>query len=208
MKNPAEFAIERPRVVALATLLALLYGMLSYPDLPRQENPLLRERFAGIRAYLPGASPEQVELLVTKVIEEKVGEVDDIESMFSNTMHGMSFMQVEIKKGPNQERRLQEIREKVLEAQPLLPDGATEPEVDLRVLRTYTMILAMTGEGVGPLVLREHAKRLKRRFELMSDVGKISMLGEAVEEVEVAVDLHALSGRSLSLNGLVTTLAA
>ena len=76
-KIPAtEFAIEQPRVVALATMLALLYGILSYPDLPRQENPLLRERFAGIRAYLPGASPEQVELLVTKVIEEKVGEHD------------------------------------------------------------------------------------------------------------------------------------
>ena len=59
MSNPAEFALRRPRAVAVCTLLLVIYGLLSYALLPRQENPPFQDNNAYISVQLPGASPEK-----------------------------------------------------------------------------------------------------------------------------------------------------
>ena len=83
MINPAAFAVKRPRVIGLATLFAFVYGFLTYVDIPRQENPTITNRNISVETYLPGAEPAKVELLVSKVLEDKISEVDDIQSLFS-----------------------------------------------------------------------------------------------------------------------------
>lgn len=205
--NPAEFAIGRPRVIGLAVILAVLFGALSYVDLPRQENPTLKDRFVLVQTRFPGAEPEKVELLVSKVFEEKLSEVDDIDSMFSNSIEGLSMVQLELKKGAPLAERIEQLRNKVQEARLLLPDGVLQPDVDTRLLRTNTMILAVTGSDLDPLALREQAKTLKRHLERLPSIGRVSLLGAPREEIEVAVDLLELSHRSVPLTGVISALA-
>ncbi|MCP4036674.1 MAG: efflux RND transporter permease subunit, partial [bacterium] len=123
MKNPAQWALEHPHVVWLATLMALLYGALTYFDLPRQENPSLVDRHAIVTTYLPGAEPERVELLVSKVLEDKISEVDDIDAIFSRSVEGVSSLHVELEDGAPSAERLDQIRRKVREARPHLPES-------------------------------------------------------------------------------------
>jgi multidrug efflux pump subunit AcrB len=207
MTNSAEWALEHPHVVWLATLMALCYGALSYVDLPRQENPSLVDRRAIVTTYLPGAEPERVELLIAKVLEDAISEVDDIDSIFTESIEGMSHLLVELDEGAPSAERLDQIRRKVREAQSSLPPTASEPEVDTRILRTNTMILAVTSRTVSPLALREHAKELKRELEYLSDIGRVQILGEANEEIEVAVDALELAQRSLPLTSVIEALA-
>ena len=96
MRNPADVALARPQVIFLLTLLCVSFGWLSYLDLPRQENPKLVERHARVRVYLPGAEPAKVERLVTKIVEAKVAEVDDIQDIFSFSSRGQGFVMVEL----------------------------------------------------------------------------------------------------------------
>ena len=126
MRNPADIALARPQVIGLLTLLCISFGWLSYLDLPRQENPTLEERHAEIRVYLPGAEPAKVERLVTKVVEAKVAEVDDIQDIFSFSARGQSFVMVELAKSAPAAERLQEIRAKAQQARSLLPVGASD----------------------------------------------------------------------------------
>ena len=163
--NPAAFAVENPRIVVLSTLLLLIYGVLSYQGLPRQENPSLEERFASVKTYLPGAEPAKVEILITKVIEDKVAEVEDIKNIFTTSSHGASFVLVELKKTAPAPERLQQIRDKVQEARTAFPPGASEPDVDTRVIRTNTLVLTVVGDGLPELALREQAKELRRELE-------------------------------------------
>lgn len=208
MKNPAQWALEHPHVVWLATLMAICYGGLTYLDLPRQENPTLVDRHALITTYLPGAEPEKVELLVSKVLEDRISEVDDIDSIFSESLEGMSYVQVEIEKGAPAAKRLEEVRRKAQEARVFLPESATEPEVDTRLLRTNTMVLAVASTSVDPIALREQAKFIQRQLQYLSSIGRVEILGEQDEEIEVAVDAHALGERGLALDGVVSALAA
>ena len=206
--NPASFSVENPRIVVLATLLLLIYGVLSYQGLPRQENPSLQERFASVKTYLPGAEPEKVEILITKVIEDEIAEVDDIEDLFTTSSHGVSFVMVELKKTAPAAERLQEIRDKVQEARAAFPPGATEPDVDTRVFRTNTLLLAVVGEGLPELALREQAKELRRELEDLPDVRRVELVGLPREEIEVAVDLRRLSQSGVPLTRVVDALAA
>jgi multidrug efflux pump subunit AcrB len=208
MKSTAAWALEHPHVVWLTTLLALSYGALTYLDLPRQENPTLADRRALVTTYVPGADPSQIELLVTKVIEDKVSEVDDVDTIFSQSLHGVSLVQVELDKGAPYTERLEEIRSKVQEAPALLPESAGAPTVDSRLLRTNTMILAVVGEDVPPIALREQAKFIKRQLEFISSIGRVSILGEANEEIEVAVDARALAERQLPVSSVIDALEA
>jgi multidrug efflux pump subunit AcrB len=207
--NPARFAIERPRVVGLAAILMLIYGALSFQGLARQENPTLRERFAKVITYLPGAEPEKVELLITKVIEDHIAEVDDIQDIFTTSTQGVSFMLVELEETAPAAERLQQIREKVQQARGYFPPGASDPEVDTRVFRTNTMVLALfADEGVPGPALRKQAKDLGLALEAMGDVRRVELLGLPEEEIAVDVDLRNLSQRGLPLQHIVDALAA
>ena len=116
MRNPAAFSVQQPRLVLLATLLCVAFGALSYAGLPRQENPRLPDRFLTVTTYLPGAEPEKVELLVSKVLEERIAQVDDLDEIFSNSSDGRSYMIVQVERGAPYADRL----EQVLAANPVL----------------------------------------------------------------------------------------
>lgn len=207
MRNPAEIAVRQPRVVLLATVLCVLYGVLSYLDLPRQENPRLADRFATVTSYLPGAAPEQVERLVSEVLERKISEVDDVRDLFSSSVEGRSHLIVEIEGGAPLAQRLQQVRDKVQEARAELPTGASDPEVDTETLNTYTMVLVLAGAGADPRVLRRESRALERALERLPGVRAVDLVGRPEEEIEVAVDLRELSQRGAPLSRVLEALA-
>jgi multidrug efflux pump subunit AcrB len=207
MPNPARFSVERPKVVVLFTLLLMIYGVLSYQGLPRQENPALTERFASITTYLPGAEPEKVELLVNEVIEDAIAELDDIEEIFSRSMHGVGWMLVQVKPSAPAAERLQEIRDKVREAAARFPPGASEPDVDIRVFRTNTMLLALVADGISPVALRERARELERELEFISGVRRVDLVGLPKEEIDVSIDLARLAQQGIPLALVIDALA-
>ena len=208
MRNPAELALRRPRVVVLTTILLVLFGALSYLSLPRQENPTIEDRHCAITTFLPGSEPEKVELLITKVLEEKIAEVDDIEDIFSTSSHGVSWIMLELEKSAPIGDRFQQIRDKAQEARSLLPATASEPQVDTEQLRTNTIVLAVTGDDVAPLVLRKQAKEFKRALENLAGVRRVRWVGQPVEELDVQVDLRKLSQKNLTLPHVVSALSA
>lgn len=208
MINPAQIAVDNPRAVLLGALLLVVFGSLSLMALPRQENPTLEERVASVRTYLPGADPEKVEMLVSKVIEDNVAEVDDLREIFSSSTYGASFLLVQVDRAAPARQRLEEIRAKVTKARASLPPEASPPEVNLRVLRTNTMVLVLTGDRGSELVLREQGKELKRDLETLPGVRRVEVRGLPEEEIRVAVDLRRLSQRAVPLSRVVDSLAS
>lgn len=208
MRNPARLAVDRPVVIGLAALLLLIHGALSFLGLPRQENPTLRDRFAQVVTYLPGAEPEKVEQLVSEVLEDAIAEVDDVEEIVSRSVTGASWLLVVLAKTAPTEERLQEIRQKVQEARERLPAEASDPSVDTRTTRTNTLVLALVGRDVTPRALREQARQLERQLERLADMRRVERVGLPREEIEVALDLRALSQRGVTLAQVIEALSA
>ncbi|MEO1068647.1 MAG: efflux RND transporter permease subunit, partial [Cyanobacteria bacterium J06638_6] len=88
----------RNRQLLLLTLvLIVVWGLSAFLTLPRLEDPEITQRFARITTFLPGATPERVETLVTEKIEDRLFELEEIEALESTSGTGISVITVELK---------------------------------------------------------------------------------------------------------------
>ena len=76
-------AIEKKTVTYFATFLIVAAGILSYFQLGQLEDPEFTVKTASITTSYPGASPEEVELEVTDLIETKLQEMEEIKNIYS-----------------------------------------------------------------------------------------------------------------------------
>ena len=82
------WAIEKDRITYAALLLVAVGGLFAFFNLPQAEDPGFIIRVAMVATYLPGASPERVENLVTDKIEEVVQEIPELDFVSSQSRTG------------------------------------------------------------------------------------------------------------------------
>lgn len=71
-----KFALEKSTVTIVFSLMLLIYGVVSFFDLPRAKDPGFIIRTATVVTYFPGASAKRVEQLVTDKLEKTIQEID------------------------------------------------------------------------------------------------------------------------------------
>ena len=90
MKKLVEFSVRNPVVVNLLVLLIVTAGVVSYLRLKRELFPDFSRRVIRIDTVYPGASPEEIEELITARIEDRVRNVDGVNEMLSSSREGQS----------------------------------------------------------------------------------------------------------------------
>src|SRR5210317_809180 len=123
-------AIEKKTVSYFATFLLIAGGILSYFQLGQLEDPEFTVKTASITTSYPGASPEEVELEVTDLLETKLQEMEEIKNIYSISRAGQSIIKVDIKDIYWSDRLPQVwdvLRKKISDIEPSLPPGAGTP---------------------------------------------------------------------------------
>ena len=95
--NLARMAIEKRTLTYFTVFLLVVGGIASYYQLGQLEDPEFTVKTAVITTAYPGASPEEVELEVTDVIEQAIQEMGEVDYIESNSRPGVSTVKVEIK---------------------------------------------------------------------------------------------------------------
>ena len=178
----------------------LLLGSISWYFLPQELFPPLTYPVITILTTYEGASPYEIESLITKPIEEVVGTINRVKSVSSISKEGTSIVMVEFDWGTNMDFASLEIREKIDLKKASLPREAKEPLVmKYNPFQTPTMRINLTGD-ISPLRLRKLAeKTLKEELEKIEGVGCIEVVGGAEREILVEVDEARLRAASLSI---------
>ena len=133
----------------------MVLGLSAFTTLARQEDPTMTERYGFVKTFLPGASAERVETLITERIEKKLREIPEIKELRSESRSGLSFINVEFEDrvGPELIDVLwSEVRDKVGTLEGELPSGTLTPEVEARgpIATTLALALRWTGPGDPP----------------------------------------------------------
>jgi multidrug efflux pump subunit AcrB len=164
------------------------------------EDPELSQRGAMIVTRFPGASAYRVESLVTEKIEQELFEIAELETIRSTSRPGVSTVVVELKDEiTNGEQVWSQVRDKLDEITPQLPQGALSPEYQDVEVRAYTMLAAITWKGDRPTnyaILTRLAKDLEEQLRNLKGTEKIEVFGTPEEEIVVEInpaDLAALS---------------
>lgn len=197
-KSWLNFFVVNFRVVILLIILLTSLGFFSYWQLPIESEPEVKIPIAVIYTAFPGASPADVEELVTKKIETEIASLKDINKITSNSYNSISSVTVEFNAKADLDDSLRKLRDSVNNLRNNLPSDADEPsvlEISLDDRPIFSFSLAGPYDG---LTLRQYAQEIQDELEKIAGVREVRVSGGTETEIEIAYNSEKLSKLNLS----------
>ena len=110
MNKLIEFFIRKPKIVNIIMILILLVGVNSMRNIQREGYPSVDFGVAVVSTVFPGASPEDVEISVTRKIEDTLKGIEGIDSFSSSSMESVSQIGVYFEQGSDYDKTINTIQ--------------------------------------------------------------------------------------------------
>ena len=203
----AAFFIDRYKIVYLILVAIIIVGVSAYFGLPRELNPEIVLPYGQVLAIYPGAAPEEVETLVSDVLETKLEEIDDVKMLSSYSTSGAANVWLEFEQGVDMEKKMNEVREKVNAASLEFPSDVETPIVSsLESNNSPIMIINISGD-YDQVALKRFAEDIKQRLEANSDVSEVLIIGGLEREIKIHLDPQKLAIYGISLDQIKNSIA-
>jgi multidrug efflux pump subunit AcrB len=204
----SSFAINnRISVMVLVALVAIM-GIVSYLTIPKESFPNITVPNIFVVTLYPGVSPEDMESLVTRKLEDELGNISEIKEMTSTSTEGYSSVVLEFDTGIDIEEALQKVREKVDLAKAELPEDAEEPLVQEVNLSEFPIMQINLSGDYDLEILKDIAEDLQDKIEAIPTVLGVDLTGGLEREVQVDVDLAKLKYYNLSFGDIIGAISA
>jgi HAE1 family hydrophobic/amphiphilic exporter-1 len=198
----SDLSIKRPIFASVMILALVTLGIFSYRRLAIDMYPDVEIPILSIITKYPGASPETVEREVTKRIEEAVNPISGVKHVSSISRESVSTVVVEFRLEVKINEASQEARAKVNAIRGDLPQGIEEPIVQKLDFSALPIVsFAVRSDVLSPQQLTTLVeKRVKRRFENISGVGKVELVGQSKREVNVNINPTRLEALGMGVD--------
>jgi multidrug efflux pump subunit AcrB len=205
--NLTETAFKHQKSVLMIVAILLINGIIAYFTLPAREDPSITIREAVVSTAYPGMSPERVELLITKTLEEEIRKIPEVEKLRSTSSTGLSVIHVEIyDRYFNLDAIWQNVRNKVNQAQAALPEGTRASYVNDEFGDVSVLTLALTADGFDLGQMFDIAKHARDTLYGVAGTKKIELLGVQDERIYLETSNARLSQLGISPGALMQAL--
>jgi len=198
-----KFAVKNHVTVLVLAVILLVAGFVSYEQMPRESSPEIKIPLIFVTTIYAGASPEDMEKLVTEKIEDKLEGLDGLKKVSSTSGQGFSSLTVEFNPDVEVETALRRVKDKVDEAKPDLPSDVDEPTVqELNFSNIPIFVISMSADYETER-LDAFAEDLKDRIKTVPGVLDAQLTGKQERELAIDADPAKLNQYGLSLNDIV-----
>lgn len=202
-----EFSVNRPVTTSMFFLGVLMLGLISLTRLPRELFPSITYPQLTIVTAYENAAPEEVETLITKIIEEAVGTVSNLKRISSVSKEGVSIVTAEFGWGANMDFASLGVREKIDLVKERLPLGSSDPIVmKFNPFELPVITLSVIGDKSPSELLRLSRKFIKDELEKVEGVASCNITGGLEREILVSVDEGRLYASMVSITKVVDAL--
>lgn len=193
--------IKRPVFTTMLVMLLVVFGLGSYPSLGIDLNPDVDFPLVMVSVSFAGTSPEEMESLVTKPIEDAVSSLSGIKNLSSVTREGSSQITIEFEFGTDPKLAANEVREKVAVARKRLPDQADEPVIQRFDMGAQAIVYySLSSDTRSSGDIRKLATDIvKDELQRIDGVADVTISGGSEREIRVAVDSKKLAAYSISM---------
>jgi len=203
------FFIDRKRFTWLIILLIWAVWYIWYKSLDLESSPEVQIWAATITTTFNWASPETVEDLVTKKIEQKIAKVKWIDTITSTSMEWNSVISVEFESDVDIQETLSNLKDKVDEAQIKLPADADESSVkEVSMDDNPIWTFSISWENYDDFGLYEYAKNIQDELEKNSLVSEVNISGWKEKEFWVYIDPKKLEKYNLTLDSVNSAISS
>ncbi len=207
MQKLAEICIRRPVFASMIVLSLVVVGAASYFRLGVDRFPSVDLPTVSVRTTLPGASPQEVESLVTQQIEEVVNTVDGIDELRSISGPGTSFVIATFKLDRNLESAAQDVRDRVSSLGRNLPDDATPPIVQkFDNDSTPVVTISLSGDRSIRELTELGDKTVRVQLERVSGVGEVRVVGGLDRAINIWIDAERLAAYQIPVTAVRSAL--
>ena len=210
MRAIVRMAVQNPVAANLGVLALVVAGVFYYLRTPREVFPDFSLGIIEIQVPFPGASPEDVERLITDPVEELLAEMADVQEVSSSSQENLVRIELTLNRGSEMDDVLREVREALDSGDLELPEETEEPIVRERQTVFPVINVQLFGEAPWP-VMHEVARELRRDLSDIDGVRQVMVFGDRDPEVWVEVREEALEQYGLTLaqvsNAVVSRLA-
>ncbi|MDQ6826229.1 MAG: efflux RND transporter permease subunit, partial [Candidatus Eremiobacteraeota bacterium] len=196
------FAINRPTIIAMATIALMVFGIISYMSLGRNLFPNVAFPVVVVSSGYPGASPAEMEKLVVKPIEDQLDGIENLDKLNAVTQEGTAAVIVQFKLDTNLDLAAQSVQQRVDAARINMPNDLDPPFVDKNnsasdpIIEEVLSSATISGPALGDLV----TDRIVPDIKAIPGVQGVDVRGEPRREIQV----YPSNARTLASN---TTLA-
>lgn len=181
----------------------VITGTISFVTLPRESSPDISIPLILVYTPYPGASPEDVEHQVTRVLERELKGMDHLKDLRSTSAEGLSVVEVEFHSGTDLDTARQKVRDRVDLAKVDFSSDVEEPAINEINFSDWPVLQIHLSGEVGPVVLKTLAEELEDQLEVIPGVLRVTVIGALEREVKVDVDPQKLRNYGLSLSDVV-----
>jgi HAE1 family hydrophobic/amphiphilic exporter-1 len=204
----SNLSIKRPIFATVMMLALVTLGIFSYRRLAIDMFPDVEIPVVSIVTKFPGSSPETVEREVSKRIEEAVNPISGVKHVMSTSRESVSTVVILFHLEVKVNDVVQEVRAKVGAIRGNLPQGMEEPIIQKLDFASLPIAsLALRSENLSPRDLTTLVeKKVRRRFENISGVGKVDLVGHSKREVNVNIDPLRLQALGMGVDEVIAGL--
>jgi multidrug efflux pump len=206
----SDVSIRRPVFAAVISLLLIIFGIVSFQQLPLREYPDIDAPVVSIQTRYPGASAAVVETQITEVIEDRISGIEGIEFIESSSRDGRSDITLRFALTRDVEAAANDVRDRVFRVLGALPDEADPPEVQ-KVDADDSVIVwwNLASDRHSVPELSDYAERfLRDRLSVIDGVARVQIGGAQGYAMRAWLDRNALAARSLAVADVERALRA
>ncbi len=205
LTSPFGKYLQNTRLVILTVILMVIVGVASYMSIPRVLNPQINIPIVIVSTTLPGASPDDIESLVTVPVENSLNSLEDVKTMSSTSQDSVSVVTLEFESGVNPDKAKADVQSAV-DSITDLPDNAESPSVqklDFENEPVWTFSLSSKTDTVS---LVRFGKALRDKLEDLPSIDRVETTGLDDEEIQVLVDPQKLASYGLNAQAISQTI--
>ena len=202
-------AVNNPVTTALIFIALAIFGVFSLINISLDRFPKFDANVIMVMSSYPGASAEDIETNLTKVLENSLNGVSDLKNISSNSKENISLITLEFIEGVDIDVATNDVRDKLDMVNSVLPDGASLPLIfkfsadDMPI-----MIMAATAKESLPALEKILDDKVATPLARVSGVGTVSVAGAPQREIQVYCDPNKLEAYGLTVSGISSIIAA
>lgn len=201
--KPTTWALNNRNTVYLLSVIAALFGFISYKGLPKELFPEVYYPTIIVQTVYPGNPPVDIENLITRPLEKELEDVKGLKQLSSTSLQDASMILVEFNTDVSIRDALLETKDAVDRAKSELPsDLLSDPVVNDIDFSEFPIININLSGDFSIQELKRYAEYLEDEIETIPEVSKVNIQGIEDREIVVEVDLVKMESLGVSFTDI------
>lgn len=196
----SNISIQRPVLATVMSLAIVLFGIISFTQLPVREYPDIDPPIISVVTLYRGASSNVVETEISDKLEEQFATLEGVKTITSSSREGGSVITIEFELNRDVNEAANDVRDRVSRIRGTLPQEIDDPVISKVDANAQPIVwLALSSTHHSTLELSDYADRiLKERLQRLPGVGSIIIGGERRYAMRVWLDPLGMAARKLT----------